>query len=118
MAVRRAALEMILAIADRDGLTDYALEHCLGMTRPRASNLLHRRIEKFNTETLIDVLARLGVTVELTIVSRRPYLRWRNRNPPAGWRPFPGAVCSIPPDDDEPGHNPWRAEAGRGPMAP
>ena len=95
MAVRRALLSVILEIARRDGLGDWALSHCAGMTRPRASNLLHGRIEKFNSETLIDVLARLGVTVELSVTERRPYLLWNIPKPSPGWRSPPGYQGAI-----------------------
>jgi predicted XRE-type DNA-binding protein len=97
IAVRRALLDLILDIAARDKLDQWALAHCVGMTRPRASNLLHRHIRKFNSETLIDVLARLGVRVELTVVERRRYLRWNARNPRPGWRPPPNTVTGIDP---------------------
>ena len=97
MAVRRALLDLILDIAARDDLDQWAFAHCVGMTRPRASNLLHRHIGKFNSETLIDVLARLGVRVEVTVVERRSYLRWNARTPRPGWRPPPNTVARIDP---------------------
>jgi predicted XRE-type DNA-binding protein len=85
MAVRRRLLALILQIARRDGLEDGALAHCCGMTRPRASNLLHGRIEKFNSETLVDALAQLGVSVELTVTRRAPYARFKVTRPRPGW---------------------------------
>lgn len=95
MPVRRALLDLILEIAKRDGLDQWGLAHCVGMTRPRASNLLHGHIEKFNSETLIDVLARLGVGVQVTVTERRHYLRWNIAQPRAGWRPPPHFVTHI-----------------------
>jgi predicted XRE-type DNA-binding protein len=35
------------------------------------SNLLHGHIRRFNSETLIDILARLGVTVEVVVAKRQ-----------------------------------------------
>jgi predicted XRE-type DNA-binding protein len=37
----------------------------LGVTQPRVSDLLRGRIDLFSTDTLIDMLARLGITVRL-----------------------------------------------------
>ena len=95
MAVRRALLDLIIEIAIRDGLDQWGLAHCVGMTRSRASNLLHGHIGKFNSETLVDVLARLGVAVHVTVTERRPYLRWNIVRPRAGWQPPPHLVTRI-----------------------
>ena len=37
----------------------------LGVTQPRVSDLLRGRIDLFSTDALIDMLARLGITVKL-----------------------------------------------------
>ena len=42
----------------------------LGVTQPRVSDLLRGRIDLFSTDALIDMLARLGATVRLTIKVR------------------------------------------------
>ena len=39
----------------------------LGITQPRVSDLLRGRIDLFSTDTLIDMLARLGVSVRLVL---------------------------------------------------
>ena len=39
----------------------------LGVTQPRVSDLLRGRIDLFSTDALIDMLARLGATVRLTV---------------------------------------------------
>ena len=36
-----------------------------GVTQPRVSNLMRGRIDLFSTDTLIDMLARLGIRVKL-----------------------------------------------------
>ena len=79
MRVRKILLDMVLDIAERDALCDYDLASMLGTSRPRASNLLHGHIKKFNSETLVDILARLGVTIEPTIVRVVPYRKRRSR---------------------------------------
>jgi predicted XRE-type DNA-binding protein len=43
----------------------------LSITQPRVSDLLHGRIDLFSTDTLIDMLARLGVSVRLTLKPSR-----------------------------------------------
>ena len=42
----------------------------LGVTQPRVSDLLRGRIDLFSTDALIDMLARLGATVRLTVTVR------------------------------------------------
>lgn len=42
----------------------------LGVTQPRVSDLLRGRIDLFSTDALIDLLARLGARVRLTVKVR------------------------------------------------
>ena len=42
----------------------------LGVALPRVSDLLRGRIDLFSTDALIDLLARLGARVRLTVKSR------------------------------------------------
>ena len=76
MRVRRELLDLLLRIAEADQRDQWALAHMFGISQPRASNLVHRHIEKFNSETLIDMLARLGVRLNITPASRDRYRRW------------------------------------------
>jgi predicted XRE-type DNA-binding protein len=86
MRVRKILFDMARDIAERDALRDYDLAQMLRTSRTRASTLLHGHIEKFNSETLIDILARLGVTIQPTIVRVVPYLKRRSRlRVPAHW---------------------------------
>ena len=39
----------------------------LGVTQPRVSDLISGRIDLFSTDTLIDMLARLGISVRLVL---------------------------------------------------
>src|SRR2546426_8410807 len=43
----------------------------LRVSQPRVSDLLRGRIDLFSTDTLIDVLARLGARVRLSVKSSR-----------------------------------------------
>ena len=74
--VRSALFDLLLRIAREDRLDQWAFAHMFNISQPRASDALHRRIEKFNSETLIDMLARLGVRLELHVAQRLPYKRW------------------------------------------
>ena len=47
-----------------------AAARTLGVTQPRVSDLLRGRIDLFSTDALIDMLARLGATVRLTVKVR------------------------------------------------
>ena len=51
-------------------LKQRAAAKILGVTQPRVSDLLRGRIDLFSTDALIDVLARLGAQVRLTVKVR------------------------------------------------
>lgn len=53
------------------GLKQNVAAKTLGVTQPRVSDLLRGRIDLFSTDSLIDMLARLGATVRLTVKVRR-----------------------------------------------
>jgi predicted XRE-type DNA-binding protein len=89
MRIRRVLMDLTLEIIRRDNLTDSSLANILFTSRTRASTLIHGHIEKFNSETLIDILWRLGVDVDLTITRRRGYHRFHTKSPRPGWKPFP-----------------------------
>jgi predicted XRE-type DNA-binding protein len=76
MRIRARLLELLLDVAREDQLSWSALVHIFGISQPRVSNLLNRHIEKFNSETLIDMLARVGVRVEVKPASRDRYRRF------------------------------------------
>ena len=47
----------------------------LGVTQPRVSDLVRGRIEIFSVDSLIDMLARLGVRVRLVVAPPRKRLK-------------------------------------------
>lgn len=51
-------------------LTQKAAAKLLGVTQPRVSDLLRGRIDLFSIDALIDLLARLGAQVRLTVKVR------------------------------------------------
>jgi len=89
MRIRRALMRLFLDLAERDGLRDSEIAIACRTSRQRASDLLHGRIARFNSETLIDILWRYGVTVDVIVSERRTYLRYKFRHPRPGWKPPP-----------------------------
>ena len=76
LRAREQLFDLLLNIVREDELSQCALIHMFKLTKPRASNLAHRHIEKFNCESLIDMLARVGVRLDIAASSRDWYRRW------------------------------------------
>lgn len=53
------------------GLKQAESAELLGVTKPRVSDLMRGRIDLFNVETLIDMLAKLGVRTRVVLEPRR-----------------------------------------------
>ena len=53
------------------GLKQAAAAELLGVTQPRVSDLMRGRIDLFSIDTLIDMLARLGVRAKLVLQPSR-----------------------------------------------
>ena len=53
------------------GLKQAEAAGLLGVTQPRVSDLMRGRIDLFSIDTLIDMLARLGVRTRLVLQPRR-----------------------------------------------
>ena len=47
----------------------------LGVTQPRVSDLVRGRIDRFSVDSLIDMLARLGVRVKVVVTSPKRRLQ-------------------------------------------
>jgi predicted XRE-type DNA-binding protein len=90
MRHRRVLMDLVHEIVRRDGLRDYDIARMCRTSRTRASTLIHNHIRFHNSESIIDILARLGVTIEINVVKRQRYLRWEIRNGNPHWR--------LPPD--------------------
>jgi predicted XRE-type DNA-binding protein len=55
------------------GLKQAEAAELLGVTQPRVSDLMRGRIDLFSIDTLIDMLARLGIRAKLVLhPNRRP----------------------------------------------
>ena len=53
------------------GLKQAHAAKLLGISQPRVSDLLRGRVELFSADTLIDMLARLGMRVRFTTSTRK-----------------------------------------------
>ena len=71
LLVRADLMIQIQKLIAARGLKQKAAAKTLGVTQPRISDLLRGRIDLFSTDALIDMLARLGATVRLTVKVRR-----------------------------------------------
>ena len=67
-------IQLQKAIAARD-LTQAKAATLLRVTQPRVSDLLRGRLDLFSTDTLIDMLARLGLHVRFVVRASRRRLR-------------------------------------------
>ena len=63
-------IQLQKALAAR-GLTQTKVARLLRVTQPRVSDLLRGRIDLFSTDTIIDMLARLGVHVRFVLKPSR-----------------------------------------------
>jgi predicted XRE-type DNA-binding protein len=63
-------IQLQKAIASR-GMKQAEAAKALKVTQPRVSDLLRGRIDLFSTDTLIDMLARLGIRVRLVLKPSR-----------------------------------------------
>lgn len=57
------------------GLAQTEAAKLLGVTQPRVSDLVRGRIDLFSVDSLIDMLARLGVRVKLVVTSPKKRLQ-------------------------------------------
>jgi predicted XRE-type DNA-binding protein len=69
LLVRADLMIQIEKVLKERGLKQAQAAKLLRVTQPRVSDLLRGRIDLFSTDTLIDMLARLGIRVR--VVTRR-----------------------------------------------
>lgn len=72
LQIRTDLMIQIERILKEQGLTQSKAAAALGVTQPRISDLVRGRVDLFSIDTLVDMLAKLGVSVTLrTRRSRR-----------------------------------------------
>lgn len=67
LLVRTDLMIQVQKLIAARGLTQKTAARTLGVTQPRVNDLFRGRIDLFSTDALIDMLARLGATVRLTV---------------------------------------------------
>ncbi len=70
--------DLLIQIQERlkaRGLTQTEAAKLLGVTQPRVSDLVRGRIDLFSVDSLIDMLARLGVRVKVVVTSPKKRLQ-------------------------------------------
>ena len=65
LLVRSKLMLQIEKVLRARHLTQAAAAKLMGVSQPRVSDLLRGKVGLFSTDTLIDMLARLGVTVRV-----------------------------------------------------
>jgi len=75
LLVRADLMIKVQKLIESKQLSQAALAKSLRISKPRVSDLLGGRIDLFSTDTLIDILARLGVRVRLVLKSSRNGLK-------------------------------------------
>jgi predicted XRE-type DNA-binding protein len=71
LLVRADLLVQLQKALTARGLTQVKAARLLHVTQPRVSDLLRGRLDLFSTDSLIDMLARLGVRVRLVLKPAR-----------------------------------------------
>ena len=67
LRLRADLMIQIRRVIENRHMTQAAAAKLLGVTQPRISDLVRGRIDLFSIDTLIDMLARVGIRVGLTI---------------------------------------------------
>ena len=75
LGVRADLLIQIQKALKARGLKQAAAAELLGVTQPRVSDLVRGRLDLFSVDSLIDMLARLGIRVRLVVVPPKKRLR-------------------------------------------
>jgi predicted XRE-type DNA-binding protein len=71
LLVRADLLIQLQKVLASRGLTQAKAAKILRVTQPRVSDMLRKRIDLFSTDSLIDMLARLGVQMRFVLKPAR-----------------------------------------------
>jgi predicted XRE-type DNA-binding protein len=71
LRLRAALMVEIKRLMQKRRLTQTAAARLFGVTQPRMSDLVRGKIELFSLDTLVDMLARVGMRVQLRVGRER-----------------------------------------------
>lgn|SRR5262245_33191039 len=71
LRIRSTLMIAVRKLIEDRGLTQAEAARLFGVTQPRISNLVRGRIDLFGIDTLIDMLARAGVHVDVVLSPAR-----------------------------------------------
>ncbi len=71
LRVRSELMVNLQKVIKARGLKQAEAAKLLGVTQPRVSDLMRGRIDLFSMDTLVDMLARLGIRTKLILQARR-----------------------------------------------
>lgn len=67
LRIRSALMATLRQVIEDRGLTQAKAAALLGVTQPRVSDLVRGKIDLFSIDTLVDMLARAGFQVKLSV---------------------------------------------------
>ncbi len=67
LRVRSTLMIAVRKLIEDRSLTQWEAAKLFGVTQPRISNLVRGRIDLFSIDTLIDMLARAGIYVDIVV---------------------------------------------------
>lgn len=71
LRIRSSLMIQVSKLIEERHLTQAEAAKLFGVTQPRVSNLVRGRIDLFSIDTLVDMLARAGVHVEVVFSTAR-----------------------------------------------
>jgi predicted XRE-type DNA-binding protein len=71
LRIRSELMAKVQKVIMAGGFKQAEAAELLGVSQPRVSDLMRGRIDLFNVETLIDMLAKLGVRTKLVLQASR-----------------------------------------------
>ena len=71
LRIRSSLMIQVSKLIDERKLTQAEAAKLFGVTQPRVSNLVRGRIDLFSIDTLVDMLARAGVHIEVVFSTAR-----------------------------------------------
>ncbi len=70
LLVRSDLMIQLRRTIEQRGMTQKAAAKALGVTQPRISDLMRGRLDQFSIDTLVDMLAQLGLEVSVRVTRR------------------------------------------------